>query len=237
MRLRRGETVQTQTPSLPFWGGDHLRRPRGALGVPPRTPMRKPDASLRVRRSSRGLNRVWLDDSQSKRRLRSSSDCNAIWNKLRRHAAFSLSLLPGGKIPSKRGNAPTGKATGVTARPPFIGRIDIIIRCRLPFQIRSRHAASSSSRRPLAVRLMRLRRVETVPALKNPRHRLRVCPSGCVIICAVLAALSVFPPRTPMRKPGRFAAGAQIITVRADRMVRCNATRESSLDYMARCAP
>jgi hypothetical protein len=135
MRLRRGETVQTQTPSLPFWGGDHLRRPRGALGLPPRTPMRKPDASLRVRRSSRGLNRVWLDDSQSKRRLRSSSDCNAIWNKLRRHAAFSLSLLPGGKIPSRRGNAPTGKATGVTARPPFIGRIDIIIRCRLPFQI------------------------------------------------------------------------------------------------------
>ena len=110
MRLRRGETVRTQTPSLPFWEGDHLRRPRGALGLPPQTPMRKPDASLRVRRSSRGLQqslarRFALETAIQK----SSSDCNAIWNKLKRHAAFSLSLLPGGKIASKRGNAPTGK--------------------------------------------------------------------------------------------------------------------------------
>ena len=38
MRLRRGETVlpprapPAQTPGLPFRAGDHLRRPRGALG-------------------------------------------------------------------------------------------------------------------------------------------------------------------------------------------------------------
>jgi hypothetical protein len=33
-----------------------------------------------------------------------------------------------------------------------------------------------------------------------------------VIICAVLAALSAVPPRTPTRKAGRASAGAQIIT-------------------------
>ena len=32
MRLRRVETVPTQTPSLPFWEGDHLRSPHVALG-------------------------------------------------------------------------------------------------------------------------------------------------------------------------------------------------------------
>jgi hypothetical protein len=35
---------------------------------------------------------------------------------------------------------------------------------------------------------------------------------GNVIICAVLAALSAVPPRTPTRKAGRPAAGAEIIT-------------------------
>jgi hypothetical protein len=35
MRLRRGETVRTQTPNLLFWEGDHLRRPYVALGLPP----------------------------------------------------------------------------------------------------------------------------------------------------------------------------------------------------------
>ena len=64
---------------------------------------------------------------------------------------------------------------------------------------------------------MRLRRVETVPAQKNPRHRLRVCPLGEVIICAVLAELSAVPPHTPMRTAGRSTAGAQIITRGAHR--------------------
>jgi len=31
MRLRRGETVRTQTPSLPFGVSDHLHRPHTAL--------------------------------------------------------------------------------------------------------------------------------------------------------------------------------------------------------------
>jgi hypothetical protein len=59
MRLRRGETVRTQTPSLPFWQGDHLRRPHVALGLPPLTPARKPAAPLRVRRSSRMADRFF----------------------------------------------------------------------------------------------------------------------------------------------------------------------------------
>jgi hypothetical protein len=60
---------------------------------------------------------------------------------------------------------------------------------------------------------MRLRRGETVPCLKNPWHRLRVCrrarndhlrhPRG---------APERFRARTPTRKLERFAAGAQIIT-------------------------
>jgi hypothetical protein len=61
----------------------------------------------------------------------SSSGCNAILNNLKRHAAFSLSLLSGGKRASKRGDASTGRESGVTVRPSFIGRIGIIIRCRL----------------------------------------------------------------------------------------------------------
>jgi hypothetical protein len=43
------------------------------------------------------------------------------------------------------------------------------------------------------VRLMRLRRVETL------RTQTPSLPAGRVIICAVLAALPAVPPRTPMR--------------------------------------
>jgi hypothetical protein len=58
---------------------------------------------------------------------------------------------------------------------------------------------------------MRLRRGETVPAQKNPQHRLRVCPSGWMIICAVLTSLSAIPLPIFPRNAARSAAGAQII--------------------------
>lgn len=51
---------------------------------------------------------------------------------------------------------------------------------------------------------MRLRRGETVQAQNRSPHRLQVCASAGVIICAVLAALSAFRP-TPA-EAGRFAA-------------------------------
>ena len=55
MRLRRVETVRTQTPSLPLGVGDHLRRPRNVLRLFRPFSLRKAAeaASLRVRRSSR----------------------------------------------------------------------------------------------------------------------------------------------------------------------------------------
>jgi hypothetical protein len=62
----------------------------------------------------------------------------------------------------------------------------------------------------LAVRLTRLRRVETVPPCLPAQTP--SLPYGTVIICAVLAALSAFRSRTPKRKAGRASAGAQIIT-------------------------
>ena len=58
-----------------------------------------------------------------------------------------------------------GSEPGVTVSVSNIGRIGIIIRCRVQSKTFAR--CIPSSRRPLAVRLMRLRRVETVPAQKT----------------------------------------------------------------------
>ena len=50
-----------------------------------------------------------------------------------------------------------------------------------------------------------------------------------MIICAVLAALAPLSTPDTLRKVGRFAAGAQIITGGADRMVRWIAMRKKAL--------
>src|ERR1700686_711632 len=68
---------------------------------------------------------------------------------------------------------------------------------------------------------MRLRRGETVPALKNPRHRLRVCVLVVVIICAVLAALSASAhlpmPSLTLRCGGADHHGADSLSRKASR--------------------
>ena len=58
---------------------------------------------------------------------------------------------------------------------------------------------------------MRPRRGETVPALLS--YRLASLPAVIeVIICAVLAALAILSTPDTLRKVGRLAAAAQIIT-------------------------
>ena len=142
MRLRRVETVHTQTPSLPFCSVIICAFLAALSAFRPIHPCGSRAASLRVRRSSRGLQQSLARRFAVETAIQtSSSDCNAIWNNLRRHSAFSLSLLPGGKIASKRGNAPTGKERGVTVRPSFIGRIWYHNSVQRAVQIRS-HVAS-----------------------------------------------------------------------------------------------
>ena len=86
---------------------------------------------------------------------------------------------------------------------------------------------------------MRLRRGETVLPPRTPPAQTPSLPVGGVIICAVLAGsrLRLHSAFAALRSGCRSTAGAQIITVEPDRMVRRNATRESLLDYIARCAP
>jgi hypothetical protein len=57
------------------------------------------------------FNSVWVDDSHWKRRFKSLPIAMPFGTS-KRYAAFSLSLLPGGKIASNRGNAPTVKERG-----------------------------------------------------------------------------------------------------------------------------
>jgi hypothetical protein len=114
---------------------------------------------------------------------------------------------------------------------------------RAPANLTSRARASESTHRQNVIK--------TVPEFDpvfaaTPRetvllpcfpHRLRVCLSDYVIICAVLtAALGHFDPRSHSNA-GRPAAVAQIITRSAAHSSSPADTRESLLDFTARCAP
>ena len=163
--------------------------------------MRKPDASLRVHRSSRGLQQSLVRRFAIETAIQtSSSGCSAILNNLKRHAAFSLSLLPGGKRASKRGNASTGRESGVTVRPSFIGRIGTIIRCRLHFR-------SVCDTRHLIVATTTCRALDAAAPRgdcacpEEPTAQTPSLPVGGVIICAVLTSLAAYRPFSPMRKP------------------------------------
>ena len=81
---------------------------------------------------------------------------------------------------------------------------------------------------------MRLRRGETVPT-SNPAQTPKFALLFRVIICAVLAG-SGLPLHVRYADGRRSSVGAQITTRGADREY-AQRTRESLLDYMARCAP
>ena len=71
---------------------------------------------------------------------------------------------------------------------------------------------------------MRLRRGETVPRCLRTDSRV-CCRCLRVIICAVLAALATLSTPDTLRKVGRFAAGAQIITLRSSALPAANGIR------------